>query len=237
MQAHKFLEQFLGQVSGAQASGNTGQAGAETQGSAYGGFAGGAVTGGVLGLLLGNKKARKMAGGLLGYGAAAGAGALAFRAYQNWQQGKDVASAPVPTAEDAARVDPRFQPETTRAATGEAFTLVLVRAMIAAARADGHIDADEKKRLFEQVEKLGLDAEGKAFVFDALNQPVDVAALAASAQGVEQASEIYLVSRLAIDPDHPAERAYLEALAHRLELPGELVAHLDHQVEAGTERA
>jgi len=52
-------------------------------------------------------------------------------------------------------------------------------------------------------------------------------------QGIEQASEVYLVSRVAIDIDHPAERAYLEVLAHRLNLPAELVAHLDHQVADG----
>jgi uncharacterized membrane protein YebE (DUF533 family) len=49
---------------------------------------GGAVTGGILGLLLCSKKMRKMAGGVFGYGGAAAAGAMAFKAYQNWQQGK-----------------------------------------------------------------------------------------------------------------------------------------------------
>jgi len=40
------------------------------------------------------------------------------------------------------------------------------------------------------------------------------------------------MSRLAIDSDHPAERAYLDALGHRLNLPADLIAHLEHQVEA-----
>jgi uncharacterized membrane protein YebE (DUF533 family) len=34
-----------------------------------------------------------------------------------------------------------------------------------------------------------------------------------------------------IDPDQPAERAYLEALGHRLKLPAELIAHLEHPAE------
>jgi uncharacterized membrane protein YebE (DUF533 family) len=102
--------------------------------------------------------------------------------------------------------------------------------MIAAAKADGHIDAQEQTAIFDRVEKMSLDAESKAFVFDALRAPVDVDALVAGVQGIEQASEVYLVSRVAIDIDHPAERAYLEVLAHRLKLPAELVAHLDHQV-------
>jgi len=105
--------------------------------------------------------------------------------------------------------------------------------MIGAAKADGHIDAQEQNVLFEQVEKLGLDAESKAFVFDALTQPADIAGIAAAVNGIEQATEVYLISRIAIDVDQAAERAYLQALAHKLKLPAELVAHLDHQVEAG----
>ena len=46
------------------------------------------------------------------------------------------------------------------------------------------------------------------------------------------ATELYLVSRMAIDPDHPAERAYLQALGHKLNLQPELIAHLEHQVAA-----
>ncbi|MEM8797526.1 MAG: DUF533 domain-containing protein, partial [Pseudomonadota bacterium] len=39
-------------------------------------------------------------------------------------------------------------------------------------------------------------------------------------------------SRLAIDPDHPGEQAYLERLATLLALPPEFVAHLESQIEA-----
>jgi uncharacterized membrane protein YebE (DUF533 family) len=195
------------------------------------GFAGGAVAGGLLGLLLGNKKVRKMTGGLLSHGVAAGAGALAWQAYKNWQQGAAVATAPVATAKDIAGVDAAFVAENAAAADGQPFELALVNAMIGAARADGHIDATEQQKIFEHVEKLGLDAASKAFVFDALSQPVDMQLIANSARNPEQASELYLVSRLAIDPDQAAERAYLQALAHKLKLPAELVAHLEHQVE------
>ena len=55
-----------------------------------------------------------------------------------------------------------------------------------------------------------------------------------AAGGPEQAAEIYLASRLAIDPDHPAEHAYLDALASRLSLPAELVAHLESQAAQAT---
>ncbi|HDZ09836.1 tellurite resistance TerB family protein [Pseudohongiella sp.] len=221
---NRFLEQFMGGNSGA------GQ-GAQKPASSGGGFAKGAVAGGVLGLLVGNKKVRKMGGGMLAYGGAAAAGAMAFKAYQNWQQGKQVTTAPVATENDMQHVDSRFLPQQTpRTASGGSFSLTLIMAMISAAKADGHIDAKEQTHIFEQVEKMSLDAESKGFVFDALRQPADMAQLASGVQGIEQAAEVYLVSRSVLDVDHPAERAYLQALAHRLDLPADLVAHLDHQV-------
>lgn len=232
MDAAKLLEQFLGADAARSVRETGGSAKRELDSMGAGGFAGGAVAGGLLGLLLGSKKMRKMTGGVVGYGGAAAAGALAFKAYQNWQQGKNAATAPTPTSADLSQVDRRFLAQTAPAANGQPFQLALIRAMIGAAKADGHIDAVEQKQLFDQVEKMGLDAQSKAFVFDALGKPVDMAEIAASAAGVEQATELYLVSRMAIDIDHPAERIYLEALAHRLNLPADLVAHLDHQVSA-----
>lgn len=221
---NRFLEQFMG------GNGGAGQ-GAQKKTSGGGGFAKGAVAGGVLGLLVGNKKVRKMGGGMLAYGGAAAAGAMAFKAYQNWQQGKQVATAPVANERDMQHVDARFlPPQAPQAATGNNFSLTLIMAMIAAAKADGHIDAKEQTHIFEQVEEMSLDAESKGFVFDALRQPADMAQLASGVQGIEQAAEVYLVSRSVLDVDHPAERAYLQALAHRLDLPADLVAHLDHQV-------
>lgn len=233
----KLLEQFLGGRNTGAPGQNSGVremfpgAGSMQPGAGGftgGGFAGGAAMGGILGLLVGSKKVRKMTGGLVGYGGAAALGALAHKAYQNWQQGAQVATAPVAGAADLERVDPRFMPDA--AAGGGKFTLVLINAMIGAAKADGHIDAREQSAIFEQVEKLALDAESKSFVFDALHKPADLAAIAAGVQGLEQATEVYLASRLIADGDNPAERLYMEALAHRLNLPAELVAHLEHQV-------
>jgi len=55
--------------------------------------------------------------------------------------------------------------------------------------------------------------------------------VAALATIPEHAAELYLASRLAVEPDGPAELAYLEALAHRLKLPEDLVAHLNRQAD------
>lgn len=223
------LDQFLG-------GGNTGGFGQAArnaqqkfQQSPLNSFGGGAAVGGVLGLLLGGKKMRKMAGGALGYGGAAMLGALALRAYQNYQQGKPAQGAPSFTAQDLAQVPAAQLPHALPAADGSPFELVLIRAMVGAAKSDGHIDIDEQRHLFEQVERLGLDAEAKAVVFDLLAKPLDLAKLDGSVGNEAQRAEVYLAARLATDGDHPGERAYLDALAARLQLPAQLRAHLDGQ--------
>jgi len=195
------------------------------------GFAGGAAAGSLLGLLLGGKKMRKLASGALGYGGAAALGALAHRAYQNYLEGRSVQSAPMATPEDVpqAPVGQSSMMKLTSSkvdASGRPFELVLIEAMVAAAKADGHVDADEQRRLFAEVERRNLDAESKAYVFDLLSRPPDLGSLAAAGADPELAAEVYLASRLAIDPDNPAEQAYLDALASRLGLAGDLRDHL-----------
>jgi uncharacterized membrane protein YebE (DUF533 family) len=223
------LDQFLGSPAG-QGMRDAGQGvkGRLDQYSGSGGFARGAAAGGVLGLLLGGKGIRKMAGGALGYGGAAMLGALALKAYQNYQQRQS--PGPVALSPDLfTQLPVQALPDAQPAADGSPFQLVLIRAMVGAAKADGHVDAAEQQRLFGQVEQLGLDADAKAWVFDLLSGPVDLNEITSAVATPEQGAEVYLASRLAIDPDVPAERVYLDALAAKLKLPAELRAQLDAQ--------
>ena len=191
-------------------------------------FAGGAVAGGLLGMLLGGGRKR----GGFGAGGAAILGLLALQAYQNYQrQQAGRAPAPAPTLGD---LDPATLPHAQPAADGGSFELVLVRAMIGAAKADGHIDEVEQRRLFKEVERLGFDAETKAYVFDLLTHDVDLDSLVRAVDRPEQGAELYLASRLAIDPDQPAERAYLDGLAARLRLPAELRQALEATPQKST---
>jgi uncharacterized membrane protein YebE (DUF533 family) len=219
-------KQLLEQVLGSGAAGNARNAGRDfmgrldsTKGSHA--FAGGAVAGGLLGLLLGGK-VRKLTGNALGYGGAAALGALALQAYQNYQQKQQGGGSAM-----LGDLGSMALPHTRPAADGSPFELALVRAMVGAAKADGHIDAAEQRRLFAEVERMALDAEAKAYVFDLLTKDVDLASLADAVRTPEQGAELYLAARLAIDPDEPAERAYLDALAARLQIPGELRASLE----------
>ena len=232
--AKSLLDQFLGGKSqgGAKPYGDLAKGDLLRRGLDSLGGGKGLAVGGLLGLIAGNKSARKMAGSVAVYGGAAALGLLAWRAYRNYQDGQRPATAPAAQPSEAAQVEPRFLPASAPARGGQPFELALVQAMVAAAKSDGHIDAQEQQRLFGEIERMGLDAESKGMVFDLLAKPIPLEAVAASATGPEQGAELYLASRIAIDPDHPAEQAYLKNLAQKLSLPTELVAHLDRQVEA-----
>ena len=241
--AKRLLDQFMGAQAPDQFDRNQGQAqgyGGQTPdimqqaGNMLGGFGGGALTGGLAGLLLGSKGGRKLAGSALTHGGMAVAGALAYRAYQNWQAGKaatPAANAGVPLLPPPT--DTPFNP----AGEAEQQTLGrhLLRAMISAAKADGHIDNAEQANIFAQMDRLNVSAEDKAFVMDELRKPLDVDAVASAARTPEEAAELYTVSLLAIDVDNPAERGYLAMLAARMKLDDKLVAHLHATVEDASE--
>lgn len=224
-------KQLLDQVLGGNAAGGLGAFGQQMRGrldsmGGTGGFAGGAAVGGLLGMLLGG---RNRGGGLFSYGTAAAIGALALHAYQAYQRGQAVQGTPPLDPAQAQSTPVHELPHAAPAADGGAFELVLVRAMVAAAKADGSIDAMEQQKLFGEVEKLGLDSAAKGYVFDLLNKPVDLESIVSAVATPEQAAEVYLASRLTVDPDQAAEKQYLDVLASRLQLPAELRAHLDQQ--------
>lgn len=184
----------------------------------------GPVAGGLVGVLLGNRSTRRMlgsgAGTALKLGGLAAVGALAYAAWQKHQSGK----AP---AIEAPPAGTPFANPSDRVARG-----VLV-AMIQGAKADGHIDAEEQRRIFGHVESLSLDPEAKAFVMDELAAPSDIGRITAHAEGPESATELYAAALLAMDPDQPAERAWLASLARALALDPALA----REVEATVARA
>jgi uncharacterized membrane protein YebE (DUF533 family) len=192
-----------------------------------GGLAGGVAAGAITSLLLGHKGSRAFAGEALKLGAAAALGGLAYRAYANYRDNNPVgatgASASVPSA------PPSPLPAATPA---NEHALVLVRAMIAAALADGTLDITERSSIMSRLGALGINSDERRFLDAELAQPWSPAQFAAAAPNPEQRSEIYLASALAIDADTQVERSYLAYLATGLALDDKLVAHLDDGVSA-----
>ena len=189
------------------------------------GLAGGAIAGGLAGLLLGGKS-KKLASGALKLGSTAALAGLAYKVYTEWQASKQepAADAPAQPMKDVTP-PPVFLPQGGKAR--DDMSLAVLRAMIAAAKADGHIDAAEQQKIFGKLDEMELGVEDKAFVMDELKKPLDIDAVVAAATSPELAVEIYAASVLAIDPDDPAEQAYLAMLASRLKLDPGLRASIE----------
>lgn len=198
-----------------------------------GGVAGGVAAGGIMALLMGNKSARKVAGKAASYGGAALLGGLAFKAYQNWQQNNQD-STPENTISQQSINDQNFhqQAVTQQSPQQDPPELLLIKAMIASAKADGHIDAQEQAKIFQAVEKTTLSAAEKGVIFEYLQRDIPIFELTSGVVSMELKAEIYLASCLVITPDHPAERSHLDNLAMALQLPSGLPQQLEQQAHS-----
>jgi uncharacterized membrane protein YebE (DUF533 family) len=182
----------------------------------------GALAGGLLGVLL-TGGGRKMLGTGMKVGGAALIGGLAYKAYEDWKAGKSVAQAEGPVALPNP-AGTAFLPADSDAA--DDLSTRILQAMIAAAKADGHITVDERSRINAQLDNLGLGNEATAMIAAELDKPLDVSRVAALAHSEEEATQIYAASLLVVDPNGAPEKHYLAELAATLKLDAGLVSHL-----------
>ncbi|MFZ5935142.1 hypothetical protein BGP84_01530 [Pseudomonas putida] len=194
-------------------------AGAGGLGSLLSGAGGGALGAGALGLLLGSKKARKYGGKVLTYGGLAALGVLAYKAYGNWQASQGAGQGSEPQTLD------RLPP-----AQAEQHSQAVLRALVAAAKSDGHIDDRERALIEGEFTRLDSDRDLQHWLHDELNKPLDPAEVARAAQTPEMAAEMYLASVMMVDQENFMERAYLDELARQLRLEPALRQELESQV-------
>lgn len=92
---------------------------------------------------------------------------------------------------------------------------LMIRAMIQAAKADGTVDAEERKAILDHLQDA--TDEEIAFVDAELAAPVDVAALAQDT-GTQMRDQVYSAALMAIQADSEPEQKYLRHLAQALGL-------------------
>jgi uncharacterized membrane protein YebE (DUF533 family) len=180
-------------------------------------FGKGAISGGALGLLLGkHKTTRKLAT----YGGLAAIGVMAYRAYGEYkqQQGGFAAGA---TPQTVDRLPP---PQV------ELHSQAILIALVAAAKADGHIDARERQVIEGEFARLGTDHDMQQWLHAELEKPLDPVEVARAGSTPEIASEMYLASLMVADEQSFMERAYLDELAKQLKLDPSLKAQLERQL-------
>jgi uncharacterized membrane protein YebE (DUF533 family) len=181
----------------------------------------GAVLGGLGGLLLGTKTGREMAGGAAQLGAAALIGGLAYKAFQNYKSGQPLISTGAPA--QAAPAGSGFEPQ----AMSNDTAVRIIRAMIAAAAADGRIDERESEKILAAFRQAGADKEAEAFLGREIASPASAAVLAEGVRTETEALEIYTAARIAIEVDTDAEQNFLSDLATRLRIDSALAAQID----------
>lgn len=171
---------------------------------------GGAAAVGLASMLLG-KKTRK---NLLKTGSSAALGALAYHAYQSWQQSRNTEAPPAQNA---------FAPQGTQS---EDSGRLILKTMIAAAAADGSIDETERS-LIEQ--ESGSSEESQWLLAETRN-PAAAAELAALAGGdTAAAAEAYLAARMVCGELSRKEIVFLSQLADAFRLDPQLVEQLARQ--------
>ena len=232
MSAFSLLEQLL----------KSGMPGAGTpQRSDLGKYAGGAAVGGVLGLLMGNRRGRGMGGTVLKYGSVAAIGAMAWKAYQDHQARQTAQSGQGAQGTQAMPLMQRPPIDITPVPSSfaalpalqlEDHSRAMLKALISAAKADGHMDERERGLVHAEMQRIEADGATRAWVDAELARPVEPADVAALATGPEMAAEIYLASLLVVDQTSTMERAYLDALAKELRLAPTLKTDLEARANA-----
>jgi len=229
MNTSDLLEQLLraGQGGSASSGGLGGLLGGLLKGTSTGNAsAGGGLgdllggLGGMLGGTTGTRPAQGRSGGM-NYAALASLGMAAFQAYQSWQ--RQQASAPQQAIQTVDQLE---------GAQAEAHSHGVLRALIAAAKADGKIDEQEQQMISAEIGRHTDDTQLQQWLDAEVAKPLDAADFAEYAHDPALASEIYLASVMLVDDQQDAERNYLDDLAGQLQIDPQLQLHLEQQAKA-----
>lgn len=169
----------------------------------------------VVGILLGTKSGRKLTGTAIKFGSLAAIGGIGFKAYKNW---KDKTS--------DISIDELGHRE------AEERSLLLLKAMVAAANADGHIDEKEQDIIKQEILDMHLPEELIDTVEAIIEKPLNALEVAKQVDGnVAAASEVYLVTRIFINNEaSDIEKNYLKTLRDKLNLDSVWVEELENEI-------
>jgi uncharacterized membrane protein YebE (DUF533 family) len=138
---------------------------------------------------------------------------------------KDAPASPSPWGNAAGATKPAADPWAPVAAEPEeepsaesAEALLMLRAMIAAAKADGAIDAEERSRIAAQLDDAGLSPAARDMVLADFDKPLTPAALAKLASDPMLAAQLYAAAVVGAGDIAATERAWLDDFAKALKL-------------------
>lgn len=191
------------------------------------------LAGGLAGSFLMSKNGRKIGKNALKVGGVAAVGALAYNAYKKYSNKQEGAANTTHTGQSELLTVPdnsNFLPHKNDNKALQKLELILVKAMIAASRADGQMDVSESQTIFKQIKSFNLSPDEETLLIHQMSQTINMDELVDSATSIEVASEIYAVSVMAMNEINEAERNYLTMLSTRLQLPHELKSQIEHEI-------
>lgn len=209
-------------------------------------FAAGLLTGGVATSLLGGGKDTVET--VAKVGGLALLGTLAYKAFGNYQQQKaaggnaSVVDAVKHSASGMANqasglfaglisgTQPQAAAAPSPAQINPELSLAIIRAMIAAAKADGHMDAAESQKIMGQLETVGANSQEKMLIMQEMANPQDVHVIAKAASTPQDGAQIYLAALLVCDSQCTREQDYLSTLANALKLEPAFTASLQQEL-------
>lgn len=184
--------------------------------------AGGAL---LLAALLGSKGGRKLVGTTAKAGVVAGLGALAYKAWQDRQGNTGASDAAADTVKSLGFVtEDDLTPD---------FAEAMVRTMVAAAWADGMLDADERTAIDDALEKAGSDAAARRLLTNEEPEDETLTKIAAAAQTPNHAAQLYTAACIVTGTPNAAESDFLSRLAGILGIESGHASSIRHQVAAG----
>ena len=175
-----------------------------------------------------------MGGGIRGGIGGAALALLGMTAYNALNKGKTIQEKMAEKRDQDLPVGVRPPATPEEAELVEDRAILALKAMIAAAKADGQIDQRERERILNKLKDAGADDQTRDFVAKEAAAPLDVDALVRQVPDQQTAAQVYAASLLAINVDTPAERAYLRELSEKLGLDDQVVANLHSVLGAPT---
>lgn len=185
-----------------------------------------ALGSGLLGSLMGGKRQRRGIGGRMArISSLAALAGIAYQAYGQWQRQKQAQGA-LTRPRPVRPLDQLPEEEV------EHHSQAVLKAIIAAAKADGHIDDQERGMIESELAKEAGDDSLRQWLDQELRSPLDPRDVARAADTPELAMEMYTASLLVADERNAREQRYLDELAQYMNIPPDLKASLEQQVRS-----
>lgn len=168
-----------------------------------GGVLGSSALGGLIGAITGGKALH----GALG-------GALLAGGVQLWNHYKQRVQ-----EESAANTGPTYG---NTAAPADEQAARIIRALVYAAKSDGHVDEQEKQAISAQLGRMNLGPEGEQLVREAMDEPLDPQNISRGVKTPDEALSLFTMSLAALNLDNFMEKSYLEELGKALNIPADV---------------